>query len=307
MICKICSASKVSKWSTGLYDMRYEGNLKSFDYLICEECNLIWQSELEKIKDLSIYYPKNYETHEIAIFDENVKFHRHLLRLLSLSFYGYKNNINVPNFIKHLFGSFVGWLDKTNKMIDIGCGSGYYLSKMSFYGVQTIGYDFDHLTVEGFRKSNQKVKIGGINEAINDGLANSSVTLHHVIEHLKDPLNEIRLLLDAMTVGEQLIIITPNTNSLLFKEFESLHWHMDAPRHTVLFSIDSMKKLCENLNLDSYELFTSNRSFFGCLENSYFYKFQKRISLFNKMKYLIKYLRGFNKFNGDEIILKIIK
>ena len=51
-------SDKVSKWSTGLYDMRYEGNLKSFDYLICEECNLIWQSELEKIKDLSIYYPK---------------------------------------------------------------------------------------------------------------------------------------------------------------------------------------------------------------------------------------------------------
>ena len=50
---------------------------------------------------------------------------------------------------------------------------------MSFYGVQTIGYDFDHLTVEGFRKSNQKVKIGGINEAINDGLAN--LVLHFIM------------------------------------------------------------------------------------------------------------------------------
>lgn len=307
MNCKVCLANKVSKWATGLSDMRYDSVSKSYDYLICDECKLIWQRGLEDVLDLSAYYPKTYETHDPTCFNDNVKWPRRLLRSLSLSFYGYANKINVPNFIKNTFGSFVGWLDKSNKIVDIGCGAGYYLSKMSFYGVQTIGYDFDNLTVEGFSKLNQKVEIGGIKEAINDGIDHSSVTLHHVIEHLKDPLGEIRLLLDSMTKGEQLIIITPNTSSLLFQKFESLHWHMDAPRHTVLFSIESMKQFCKCLNLDSYELFTSNRSFFGCLENSYKYKFKKNISLFSKMRYIIKYLSGFVNGNGDEIILKIIK
>lgn len=311
-ICTICSAEgTMSKWATGLKDMRYSANKNKWDYLRCSNCGIICQKGLKIDSDVTDYYPISYETHKRNTFNNNqLNFIRRTLRKLSVVAFGYSGNtfLNVLLATQYrLLGSYVGWLKYTENLIDIGCGAGYYLEKMKILGCNVTGYDFDKFAVEACKSDGLNVRLGGVEEALIDSIDNSSVVLHHVLEHLTDPINDVRRLYENLSIGCELILITPNTSSVLFKEYESLHWHMDAPRHTFLFDMESARSSLRKLRIGNYKLFTSNRSFWGCWNNSFRYKYGTEPSVIDKCKALILFMRSLKNGNGDELIIKIRK
>lgn len=304
--CPICSSNNITHWAKNLSDMRYQGLNKKYEYLKCNDCDALFTSELNKNLDVSLFYPNEYETHSLNIFDNSIKIGlRNFFRKVSLSYYGY---LTKPSFkpFKHFFGSYVGWLNKPSKMIDIGCGGGYYLSKMKSLGVDVTGVDFDESVINGLSYKGYKVYKGGIDTAVKY-IDSHSITMHHVLEHLIDPVLDIKNLYQHLSDSEELVIITPNTKSILFDNFNSMHWHMDAPRHTILFSTNTIVKLLNKSEIKNFEIFTSNRSFWGCAKNSHKYAYGTNFKKIDYLIYFFKWFKSFKNGNGDELIVIISK
>ena len=228
-----------------------------------------------------------------------------MFRKVALSYYGYEKKPYFTPF-KSFFGSYVGWLTKPKKMIDIGCGGGYYLSKIGSLGIDVRGVDFDESVVKGLLSKGYEVYKGGIEMAI-EHIDSHSITMHHVLEHLIDPVLDVKNLYQHLDFGNEFVIITPNTGSILFDHYNSMHWHMDAPRHTVLFSKNTIIELLNKAKIRNYEILTSNRSFWGCAKSSHKYAYGTDFGKACYLIYFLKWIKSFKNGKGDELIVIIRK
>lgn len=271
MSCPICGSDNTKLYIKNTEDYRYqiEGY---FDYLKCNECTTIFL-DIPFINNknlISKFYPKNYETHNKIEFDGNKNKNIISKILIKYSIYlskSQKKKKIIPKIYYKKIGSYNSWLENPKHILDIGCGSGYFLKKMKFHGIDVTGLDPD-INVASNSSSDLKIVSGFIEDwPFEKSMNFDSITMHHVIEHSVNPVNDLKILKEK-NQKFQLTITTPNTNSFLFKYFKKHHWHLDPPRHLVLFNKKSAKKLLENAGYTNFKIFTINRSLNGCLKYS---------------------------------------
>lgn len=133
---------------------------------------------------------------------------------------------------------------KGGKILDIGCGTGDTLVLLRELGWETYGIDINAKAVTIAKKRGvDHVKIGFYQD-ISSYPDNhfDAIRLYHVIEHLNDPLQCLRLINKKLKKGGQLIIGTPNVESLVSHLFGTYWYNLDAPRHIVLFSPLTLKR-----------------------------------------------------------------
>jgi SAM-dependent methyltransferase len=76
-----------------------------------------------------------------------------------------------------------------------------------------------------------------------------AVTLHHVIEHLPDPIRTLRRCAALLRPGGRLVVMTPNADSLGRRVFGGDWLHWDPPRHTFLFTRGSLAAVATRAGL----------------------------------------------------------
>lgn len=124
------------------------------------------------------------------------------------------------------------------KILDVGCGVGDTLMLLKELGWETFGMDIDEeAVVEAKKRGIDHVRVG-LYQDISSYPDHyfDAVRLYHVIEHLDDPMQCLRLIKKKLKKGGQLIIGTPNVESYLAHLFGTYWFNLDAPRHLVLFS-----------------------------------------------------------------------
>lgn len=133
------------------------------------------------------------------------------------------------------------------KLLDIGCGTGYFLDKAKSNGWEVYGMEPD----PGARKQTQdkiKTKVFDTIDQIQN-IHFQCITLWHVLEHVEDPnasLQKISQLLDNQGV---LIIAVPNHHSLDAQIYQE-HWAAyDVPRHLQHYDPKTFKTLIEKNGL----------------------------------------------------------
>jgi SAM-dependent methyltransferase len=73
-----------------------------------------------------------------------------------------------------------------------------------------------------------------------------AITMNHVIEHLHDPIRILRTCAEMLKPGGQISIATPNLASRGHEIFGRDWFPLDAPRHLVLFTPDSLRKALDD-------------------------------------------------------------
>lgn len=131
------------------------------------------------------------------------------------------------------------------RLLDVGCGSGEWLAKMSGLGWQVEGIDFDENAVAVARQRGLDVRCGTLERQNFLSGVFDAVTLNHVIEHLPDPQNTILECVRILKPGGRLVIFTPNSSSLGHKVFRQDWRGLEPPRHLHLFSVQSLRFLLE--------------------------------------------------------------
>lgn len=123
------------------------------------------------------------------------------------------------------------------RLLEIGCGDGAFLYKMKERGWIVEGLDFDG---DAVRAAVSNYGVQARTERLEDmDYASESfdaITMHHVIEHVFDPVGLLREIHRLLKPGGRLVAVTPNVNSWGHERFRENWRGLEPPRHVRIFS-----------------------------------------------------------------------
>lgn len=155
------------------------------------------------------------------------------------------------------------------RLLDVGCGDGNFLIKAQRLGYMPEGLEPDPAAAEVASRKGFAVSIGSLPGS---GLKNESftqITLHHVLEHLHDPMPAMREALALLRPGGRLWLATPNLKSPLLESFHE-HWRgLEPPRHLVLFSAETIRKVLTAVGFSRVEILPPHLEARGMAVRSY--------------------------------------
>ena len=133
------------------------------------------------------------------------------------------------------------------KILDIGCGPGWILSAVSNkwekYGIETDEQAIKISTDDSIRFSSLNL----IDENYGDSFFDI-ILMHHVIEHIKNPVTFIDEVKRILRPGGILIIGTPDFDSACARRYGKNFRLLNDPTHISLFSNDSMHRFLRDKN-----------------------------------------------------------
>ena len=136
--------------------------------------------------------------------------------------------------------SFVRALKPSGRLLDFGCGNGAFAHHMSKAGFDTVGIEPFSL---GATQTAERLRlIRAPLEQVEDQLGSFDViTLWHVLEHLRRPVEVLRRLAAHLAPGGLIVISVPNFGSLQRQVFQGGWFHLDPPRHLIHFEVSTLE------------------------------------------------------------------
>jgi 2-polyprenyl-3-methyl-5-hydroxy-6-metoxy-1,4-benzoquinol methylase len=135
----------------------------------------------------------------------------------------------------------------SNKILDVGCGTGEFLLEMKSQGWEISGVE----PSANARESAEKKIDTKIFKSLDDVSENnfSAITLWHVLEHLPDPNLALQTLRKLINETGTIFIAVPNLQSYDATYYQSFWAAYDVPRHLWHFDKKNMKILLEKNKL----------------------------------------------------------
>jgi len=136
------------------------------------------------------------------------------------------------------------------RLLDVGCGNGAFLTQMRSVGWDVEGLEPDAVAAAAAREAGVSVQGGGLAEYACAEQRYDAVTLNHVIEHVHDPREALRICYRILRPGGILWIATPNLASQGHATFGRDWLHLDPPRHLVLFTPSSLREAVDRAGFE---------------------------------------------------------
>lgn len=129
------------------------------------------------------------------------------------------------------------------KLLDIGCGTGYFPDFMKHKGYQVTGIELDD-DARNFAKKHFGLEVYHPDDLLGKSVKESYdvITLWHVLEHLHESDKYIGWIKNALKVNGVLIIALPNCDSYDARSYGKFWAAYDVPRHLWHFTPDSFEK-----------------------------------------------------------------
>jgi SAM-dependent methyltransferase len=220
----------------------------------CEDCRSAYLNPRPTAQSIELAY-RSYYTHHASAPPPQVGWLRQgLAGDYRLARWGYSRGPRIPGgrLIPRVLPSRGGIVDRDirhlqavpeGRLLDVGCGSGAFLTQMAALGWRAEGVDPDPAAVAAARRTGVEARLGTLADLELNEEAFDAITLSHVIEHLHDPAEDLRRLHRLLRPGGQLWIGTPNLEALSFRRF-GCHWRgLEPPRHLVLFRRASLERI----------------------------------------------------------------
>jgi SAM-dependent methyltransferase len=242
----------------------------------CPPCDLAWLDPAPAAEDLGALY-RSYHTHETpgsgagATWWSKLTPLFHAMRELVFGYPVRSSRLAkaaaavlasvTP--LRDLGGATVLWLPYPRlggRLLDVGCGSGKFLEDMSALGWRAEGIDNDPLAVAAAAsRPSIRVRCHPLVRGIFDPGSFDAVTLNHVIEHVPDPVESLKICRDYLKVGGRLVAVTPNLNALSRRFFGKFWRGWETPRHLNLFSADALRECATRAGLVPKAVWTTAR------------------------------------------------
>ncbi|MBL6446085.1 class I SAM-dependent methyltransferase [Fulvivirga sp. 29W222] len=226
--CPLCNSGRFNNY---LRCKDYTVSGKDFNLVACAECKFIYTNPRPRPQDLHLYYEsKDYISHS--------------------------NESNSPiNFIYKLARNFtlkrkvklVNSLSQKGTILDIGCGTGHFITacQQDGWSIKGVEPDSKARTIAAQKTGIDIVDdISNINETQYD-----LISMWHVLEHIPN-LNEFfQQLLCKVKKDGKLIIAVPNYKSHDAQHYKKYWAAYDVPRHLYHFDQTAMTQLADKYQL----------------------------------------------------------
>jgi SAM-dependent methyltransferase len=232
--CDLCGASKAETILSG-HD-RLTGLPGRFQFVRCLDCGLVRQNP-RPIAILDTYYPDTY-----PVFTP-VELKRSALGRFDRRF-GQRKRVRL------VLGQC-----RMGRLLDVGCGTGDFLTEMhDIPGWQVAGVEPVALACRKARSFGLSVVRGKLSEAAFPNETFDVVTMWHVLEHVCDPTVNLQEAHRILRPNGTLLLAVPVMDSLLRRWFGPDWVEWDLPRHTFLFSRQTMHALLQKTNFKALSI-----------------------------------------------------
>jgi len=222
--CPVCNGKNLLKRLT---------DFRGIDIAECSECQFQFMNPQYSDSYLDNYYSEYMENEDYDSWK-------------SAAFYGH-------NFYLSLIENFCS----KGNMLDIGCGNGHLLNAAISRGWSAVGYDVNKTATQAVSKRlNIDVHNGDFFETELSDKEFDLVSMHQVLEHVKQPNEYLDKISVLVRKDGCLFIAVPNIKSLAnrFKSFlemkgirkKSIGKYYDTDHHILFFEPKTLIKLVEN-------------------------------------------------------------
>ena len=200
------------------------------------------------------------------------------------------------------------YLDRSKNVLEIGS---YYGVFGSIINEQVKSYQGIELSSHAIEYSKKNYNLNVYNKTIEEFLPTSGdhdvILMSHVIEHLDNPFDNLRMIRNAMNEKSVFIFSTYNMDSIIAKLLGK-HYHWIMPMHKFYFTKSFLKNFMENNGFQLIETITDTHT----TSLKYFFTKLQAIMPFSRfiLKPLnkIKFLNNVNiKINLGDLDLYIFK
>ena len=252
--CFVCSNTDFQKIAS--FD-RY-----GFDYPtgICRCCGNVQQMKYYTQEDLVNFYTNFYREiydgrtpEELAYFQRTTSAPK-IYNFLQLN--GIKNGCSV---------------------LEVGCGAGGILDYLKSKGFEVLGTDFDEKHLAHAEEENIAVRHGGL-EQVKPHERFDLIILNHVLEHIVDPVEFLKLVSQHLTSIGKLIIEVPTLESLKSGAYGSDFMAFLQNAHTCHYSEATLNAVCTKAGLRAFASSDENLKMFElvkCSEEMSFLNYRK--------------------------------
>jgi 2-polyprenyl-3-methyl-5-hydroxy-6-metoxy-1,4-benzoquinol methylase len=203
---------------------------RSFQFAECGTCHTLFCTPTPTPEEIKEVY-----THYYTIYYEWFRLHKLMKRIQA----------------RHRFSRVMRCLHQTadapspTNWLDVGCGHGWFLELAKKNGWQAYGIDFlaDEI-VQSMVEKGIHIHNGSLESSSWPKDSFGIITMWHVLEHLRDPKNALRIVSELITPGGFLILAVPNRESKgLEKAGEQWTWLQEPFIHVHLFSTHAIKSI----------------------------------------------------------------
>lgn len=150
---------------------------------------------------------------------------------------------------------------KTNKILDVGCGIGYFLDVAKERGWEVHGTEYTDKAIEICSSKGIHMQKGVLNAENYEPESFDIVTSFEVIEHINNPREELKNIVNLMRKGGAFYITTPNFNSLLRYHLKADYNIVTWPEHLSYYTPQTLTKLLKKVGLKKKFIETTGFSF----------------------------------------------
>ena len=230
--CPLCGSENISASLEATDHLLTHETFKIFN---CRSCNFTFTQDIPPSEEIGKYYKsQDYISHSDTRKGLMNKLY-HLGRTVML---------------KKKSGM-VSKVAKGKKLLDVGCGTGYFPAYMKHMGYDVTGVEADP-EARAFAQKEFGFPVYSPGDFIAKGIEGGFdvITLWHVLEHVHDFDLYLRLMLEYLKDSGSLVIALPNCSALDARYYRESWAGYDVPRHLWHFTPSTMKILAERYGLN---------------------------------------------------------
>jgi len=255
--CPLCEGTKRYVIHKDIPDFRYAVSGR-WTFVRCCECGLVYLTL--RLADPAQGYPANYSQHNPALYPKiggkgfwgNVKA---IVRHGLLLNYGYRQVVQggiLAILFLRLLGKVAIWGPSLKfralfgfllfpkaipqgRLLDIGCGNGRFLAAMKLLGWNVYGVEPDPISAQLAKHLTGAEIYSSFSEANFPRDFFDIITMNHVLEHIEEPLPLLNECYRILQTSGKLGIAVPNWKSMIHRIFGQYYYHLDLPRHVVMY------------------------------------------------------------------------
>jgi 2-polyprenyl-3-methyl-5-hydroxy-6-metoxy-1,4-benzoquinol methylase len=251
MNCLICQSNRIKQLSEQLVLD------KKFQILICDNCGTIFTWPRPDQKEINIYYGNIYYSYNELSKNNKSKLSNFRYRMRKI-FYKRFYSINLISpaelILYWIFKNRYGPLSqkfKPGKILDIGCGDGFFLSCLKDLGWQVKGIEIDEKSAQFANQQGLNVFAGILEQANLPDNFFDVIRLSHTLEHVYNPKETLKEIYRILKPNGSVIIKVPNFNSIALKFYPK---GLEIPRHLFHFNIENLKKLLHDTGFHNIKI-----------------------------------------------------
>jgi len=155
------------------------------------------------------------------------------------------------------------------RILEPGCGRGLLLAALQRMGCQCTGLERPDFPADDLGEGITFAK-GNVYSMPFPDASFDMVILWYVLEHLANPFAALRESRRVLTEGGLLLIAVPNVDSRQAQYFGEKWFHLDVPRHTHHFSIETLSLALESagLKIEEPRGVAPEQSIFGFVQSA---------------------------------------